>query len=202
MDTQVIEVENRTGRGKGEARKLRASGKVPAVLYGHKEEARALSLDPRMLQKGIRKSGKGRNTLFEIKGLDREVLGLIKEAQIEPLRRDILHIDFIEVRESDRVNVDIPLEYTGKPAGVTAGGDLEVVRRRLRVEASPLSIPKKITIDITELQIGQVFHVSDITLPDGVTAEAKLALVTVRAPKVEAVAAEEGEEAPEAAAAT
>ncbi len=202
MDTQVIEVENRTGRGKGEARKLRASGKVPAVLYGHKEEARALSLDPRMLQKGIRKSGKGRNTLFEIKGLDREVLGLIKEAQIEPLRRDILHIDFIEVRESDRVQVDVPLEYTGKPAGVTAGGDLEVVRRRLRVEASPLSIPKEIVIDITELQIGQVFHVSDISLPDGVTAEAKLALVTVRAPKVEAVAAEEGEEAPEAAAAT
>ena len=108
MEQQVIEVEPRTPGGKGDARKLRSEGKIPGVLYGHKEEPLAFSLKPAVLRKQLRASGMGRNTVFQVKGLGREALALLKDAQIDPVRRDLLHVDLLEVRESDRVVVEVP----------------------------------------------------------------------------------------------
>ena len=193
MDAQVLEVEKRTPAKKGACRKLRAQGLVPAVLYGHKEEPTHLSCDPRTLEKLMRDSGLGVNTLFELKGLDREVRALIKEAQQHPVNRALLHLDFAEVREGDQVVVDVPVQYNGRPEGVVAGGTLVKVRRLMKVKAAPNNFPKLIEIDVSKMQIADVVHLGDIALPDGVAcAEApKTTAVYVKAPRVTKQATEE-----------
>lgn len=199
MEQQVIEVEHRGTRGKGAARKLRATGMIPGVLYGHKEAPVAFSVNPLELRKRIRASGMGRNTIFKLSGLDRDVLALLKETQVDPVRRDLLHIDLIEVREGDQVFVDVPLEFSGKAAGVVAGGDLQVVRRSIEVACSPLTIPRSIPVDVTPLEIGDTLHAGDLPFPEGVVCtNERLAVVNIKAPRAEA-AEGEGEEGAEAA---
>src|SRR5688572_13530640 len=141
MQTQDIQVERRTESGKKTARKLRKGGKIPGILYGHKQEPVAFTVDPHEVHKKVRASGAGRNTVFKVSGLGRDVLALLKDSQIDPVKRALLHIDLIEIRESDRVVVEVPVELVGKPAGVVAGGVLQAVRRTIAVETSPLSIP-------------------------------------------------------------
>ncbi len=190
MESHQLEVEPRTAHGKGVARKLRAAGKLPGILYGHKEAAQSLILDPHELRTRLRKSGRGRNTVFELKGLGRDVLALLKDVQTDPVRRNLVHVDLIEVRKGDSTVVDIPIEYIGKSKGVVEGGSLQISRRSLTVNASPLSIPTKIVLDITAMQIGDVKHVGDMELPDGVTAAIpeSLTLCLIRAPRTEKVA--------------
>lgn len=188
MEQQVLEVEQRVGKGKGDARKLRASGKIPGVLYGHKEQPTPLSLDPHQLRKRIRASDLGRNTVLQLSGLDRSVMALIKDTQIDPVRRDLIHVDFFEVRETDRVVVEVPLEFEGKAAGVVLGGELQIVRRSLPVRCSPMQIPKSLTVSVTQLGLGQSLHISDVALPEGTECgtDPKLAICTIKAPRTEA----------------
>ncbi len=186
MEQHVIEVEQRGPSKKGAARKLRASGKIPGVLYGHKEAPMTFAVNPHELRKKIRASGMGRNTLFRVKGLAREVLALLKDTQVDPVRRDLLHIDMIEVREGDVLKVDVPLVFSGKPEGVTAGGELQIVRRAITVTTNPLAIPKSIEVDLTPLLLGQALHASDLTFPEGVVCtNGRFAIATVRAPRAE-----------------
>ena len=197
MDAQVLEVEKRTPGKKGAARKLRASGKVPAVLYGHKEEPTHLAFDPHVLEKIMRDTGLGINTLFELKGLDRGVHALIKEAQQHPVNRALLHLDFAEVRDGDRVVVDVRMEYTGRPEGVVAGGTLVKVRRTMRVRAAPNNIPQLISLDVSGMQMNDVVHLGQIALPEGVECAEppKVTAVYVKAPRAAKASSEEGEEA-------
>ena len=196
MDAQVLEVEKRTPGKKGASRKLRAGGRVPAVLYGHKEEPTHLSFDPRSLEKLMRDSGLGVNTLFELKGLEREVRALIKEAQQHPVNRKLLHLDFAEVREGDQVTVDVPVNYNGRPEGVVAGGTLMKVRRLMKVKAAPNDIPKIIELDVSKMQIADVVHMEDIALPEGVACaeRPKTTAVYVKAPRVSKTATSEEED--------
>ena len=197
MDAQVLEVEKRIPNKKGACRKLRATGRVPAVLYGHKEEPMHLSFDPRSLEKLMRDTGLGVNTLFQLKGLDREVQALIKDTQQHPVNRVLLHCDFAEVRDGDTVVVDVPLEYHGRPEGVVAGGVLMKVRRIMKVKAAPNKIPKVIDIQIGGLQIADIIHLGDIELPEGVDCAEppKVTAVYVKAPRVAKQTSEEEEEA-------
>src|SRR5207237_8607970 len=142
-------------------------GKIPGVLYGHKQEPISIAVDPAVLRKSLRATGMGRNTVFSVKGLDREVMALLKDAQIDPVKRNITHFDLIEIRETDRIVVDVPVELVGKPEGVVAGGVLQAVRRAIAVECSPLSIPKLIQVDVTHLQMGMAVHISDVKFPEG-----------------------------------
>jgi large subunit ribosomal protein L25 len=189
MEHQVIEVETRDPNGKGAVRKLRANGKIPGVLYGHKEAPTPLALDPVVLRRKIRDAGMGQNTLLKISGLKRDVLALIKDTQVEPVRRALLHVDLIEVRETDSVVVNVPVEFTGKPVGVTAGGEVMVAMRSIPVRTSPIAIPKIVTLDITYLELGQTMHLSDVKLPAGsaIGGDGKLAIVSVKAPRQEKV---------------
>jgi large subunit ribosomal protein L25 len=191
MEHQVLQVERRTADGKGAARKVRKSGKIPGVLYGHKQSPIAIAVDPTLLRKSLRATGMGRNTVFSVKGLDREVMALLKDSQIDPVRRHITHIDLIEIRESDRVVVEVPVELIGKPEGVVAGGILQAVRRTLAVECSPLDIPKFLEVDVTHLQLGQAVHVSDVKLPPNTKAAipGNFAIASVQAPRAEVEAA-------------
>lgn len=193
MDAQVLEVEKRIPAKKGASRKLRAMGRVPAVLYGHKEDPTHLSLDPRSLEKLMRDSGLGVNTLFELKGLDRTVRALIKDSQQHPVNRALLHLDFAEVRDGDQVVVEVPVVYNGRPEGVVAGGTLVKVRRLMRVKAAPNNIPKLVELEIGKMQIAEVIHLGDIALPEGVEcAESpKVTAVYVKAPRVAKQASEE-----------
>lgn len=196
MDTHVIEVEKRQSRGKGAARKMRAAGRIPGILYGHQEVPVSVSLDPRVLERHLTHSGKRRNTLFELAGLDRKVLALTKDLQVDPVEWNLLHIDFFEVREGDRIEVDVPMTYTGRPEGVVKGGKLEGTRRTLRLECSPLDIPAEIRLEITKMQIGDTIRVKDLKLPDGAkpAVDGHLTVATVKAPR-SADAAEAGEAA-------
>lgn len=202
MEHEVLQVETRTAGSKGLARRLRAAGRVPGVLYGHKETPVHLSVDPRALGKSIRSTGQGTNTLFKVEGLDREVLALVKDAQIHPVKRNLLHVDLIEVREGDRLTVEVPLEFKGKPAGVVLGGMLEIARRTVALDVSPLAVPASVVVNLEPLKIGDNVHVSDLTLPEGTTAvdDGRLAVCAVKAPKREETK-EEGEGAAEGAAA-
>ena len=187
MDVQVLEVEKRTAAGKGGARKLRRQGQLPAVLYGHRQDPQPVTVSPRELSTRLRASGKGRNTLFRIEGLDREVLALLREVQSDPVKRVPIHLDLVEVRESDIVEIAVPLEYVGRPAGVVAGGTLEGTRRTLRVKTGPLSIPAKVQIDVTNLNIADSLHVSDLALPSGVApaVSERLTVAHIKPPRAE-----------------
>ena len=186
MEQQVIEVEQRGPRKKGAVRKLRASGKIPGILYGHKEAPVPFAVNPLELRKKLRASGQGRNTIFKVTGLGREVLALLKATQVDPVRRDLLHIDMIEVREGDVMKVDVPLVFSGKPEGVVAGGELQIVRRTIEVQCNALRIPKQIDVDLTPILLGQALHASDLTFPEGVVVtNTRAAIATVRAPRAE-----------------
>ena len=187
MDAQVLEVEKRTAAGKGGARKLRKEGRLPAVLYGHRQEPQPVVVSPRELFARLRASGMGRNTLFTLKGLDREVLALLRDIQSDPVKRVPLHLDLIEVRQGDVVEIPVPLEYEGRPVGVVAGGSLEGKRRTLRVKTSPLTIPARIKVNVTHLNIADSLHVSDLEMPEGVTpaVSERLTIALIRPPRVE-----------------
>jgi large subunit ribosomal protein L25 len=189
METQLIEVQRRTPDGKSSARKVRMTGKIPGVLYGHKQEPVPFTVDPNEIHKRVKASGAGRNTVFKIAGLDRDILALVKDVQIEPVKRNLLHIDFVEIRETDRVVVEVPIELVGKPVGVTAGGVLQAVRRSLAVNCSPLAIPGKIVCDVSHLGLNQALHVNDVKFPEGAKsgypAGTNYAIATVQPPRAE-----------------
>lgn len=189
MEHQVIEVERRKADGKGAARKVRQGGKIPGVLYGHKQEPVTFTTNPHTLRKSLKVSGMGRNTVFTVKGLDRELKALLKDVQVDPVHRHVLHIDLVEVRDTDRITVDVPVELVGKPVGVTAGGVLQSVRRAIAVECSPISIPRLIQIDVSHLLMGQAIHISDVKFPEGTKSgyTGNFAIASVQAPRTEQV---------------
>ena len=121
MSEQQISVEPRNATGKGGARKLRISGKIPGILYGHKEKPLSFAMDPRLLDKAVAAGGMGRNTVLRIGGLERDVLALVKETQMDPVKRTPIHIDLQEVRADEDVAVEVPLEFFGKPVGIVKG---------------------------------------------------------------------------------
>lgn len=196
-----VQVQPRSQSGKGPARKLRAAGQIPGVMYGHKERAQPFAVDPTDLDRKIRSSGFGRNTVLRVHGLERNVLALLKATQIDPVKRNLMHIDLIEVREDEPVVVRIPVTLTGKCKGVVAGGMLQTIRHELKLACTPVSIPREILVDVTELDMNETLHINELDLPAGVTnvGGQNWAIVAVHAPSAAEVAAEEEAAAAEAA---
>jgi large subunit ribosomal protein L25 len=210
MDFAKVNAEIRQGTGKGNARRTRAAGKVPGVLYGRKEAPLSLSLDPRLLVKSMDKERR-RNTVFALAltgdGAPGEVTAMIRDVQIDPLSQAIVHVDFLRVSLEEEVRVTVPLVLKGNPVGVVNGGQLHHSVHRLAVAAKPAAIPAKLEVDVSGLNIGQAVHASDLKLPPGVRAlvDAKLGLASVVAPRAEkeeaaAAAPVEGAAAPAAGA--
>ena len=169
MEQIVIEGGLREETGKGPNRQLRRSGKIPAVLYGHKNEAVALAVDPKDIFK-ILHSDAGENTIFGLNVPGRERLNcLIKEYQLEPISHSLLHADFYEVAMDETLEVRVPLETEGEAYGVkTEGGLMDIVHRELHVECLPGDIPESIVVQVTNLKIGDVIRVRDIVISDKV----------------------------------
>lgn len=192
MEVGKLTVTVRNAGGKGAARRLRAEGKVPGVCYGASTDGRIEPLPIVVDVKALRASldpVRKQNTVIALTieggAQPRSLSALVKEYQIDPVRRDIIHVDLIAVDPDREVLAEVPLEFTGKPKGTINGGQLRILLRNLGLRAKPSDIPVKLTVDVSELDIGDVTHVSAIQLPPGVTAVTgrDLAVVTLAAPE-------------------
>ena len=186
----TLKAEERAGRGKNEARRLRASGKIPAVVYGtEKNKATEIAVDPRVLLR-ILHSESGVNTLIGLDGagLSAGAKVLVKEYQLDPIDHKLLHADFYAVAMDKLLTVTVPVVIKGEPKGVKQqGGVVDFVNREIEVECLPADIPEHIDIDISELMLHQGVRVRD--LPENAkwkpVSEADLMLVHVVTVKVE-----------------
>jgi len=150
MDKIVLAAEQREGKGKGPARRLRQKGLVPAVVYGRKGAPKHLALDPTLLLKAIETPHKF-NTLLTLQVAGGESFVLFKDYQVDPVTRQLLHADFLEVSLDEPVKVEVPVAIVGKAVGAAEGGILSVATHDILVKALPTEIPLKIEVDVTEL---------------------------------------------------
>jgi large subunit ribosomal protein L25 len=196
MANTNLKARPRDGRGKGAARKLRAAGEVPAVIYGRGESTRQLAVDAHELERLFARVHYENTILtLNIEGDAGEVRALVREVQKHAFRSDVLHVDFQQIHAGDRVTVAVPLRLVGAPPGVRAGGILQHSLTDLEVECLADSIPDHIDVDVSALDIGDTVHVSDLTLPAGinVVGDGDRSVCTLAPPIV--APAEEAEEA-------
>ena len=170
MAEVTLEVSGRDGTGKSAVRKLRQQGKVPGVVYGGHRDPVAIIVDRKAITDLIQKSEHGVRSVFLLKmaGTDQQRHAMIKDIQIDPINRKMMHVDFIRVVMDEVVRVSVPVVITGSPIGVREGGLLHFQVRELHVECLPNAIPDKVEIDISELGIHHYFRISDLPLPEGV----------------------------------
>jgi large subunit ribosomal protein L25 len=169
MASANLAAERRSETGKGVARKLRAAGRVPAVVYGHGRAPESLTVDARELERLLGTITAG-STVIELALGGSPARTLIREIQRHPVRRHILHVDFQELVAGEKVTVNVPLVFTGTSIGVREqGGIFEEMMRAVQISVDPSSIPDHIDVDISKLTIGHPLHVRDLQLPAGVT---------------------------------
>lgn len=200
METMTLTARTRLESGKGPARRLRAAGIVPAVFYGSGAEAIPLSINGRELLKLMKEREESLFVKLKIEdgGNEAEHLSMIKEIQMSPAGRGILHVDFYEIRMDHKLIVDVPIHFVGDPVGVTNGGELLYLKRELKISGLPAVLPESVQVDISVLDIGDSMKVADIRLVEGVEAmdAGDIAIVSIAAPRAVEVAeapAEEGE---------
>lgn len=200
MASASLSAEMRTETGKGVARKLRAAGRVPGVVYGHGREPQSLSINARDLDKLLGSIAAG-STVVELALGNATTNTLIREVQRHPFKKQILHVDFMELVAGEKVIVDVPLVVIGIPEGVrTGGGLLEQMLHSVEVNVDPSSIPNHIDVDVSQLIMGHSLHIRDLNLPAGVEvlSDEDATICAVIAPRavVEEAAAAETEAAP------
>jgi large subunit ribosomal protein L25 len=192
MEVGKLTVSVRGRSGKGGSRKLRAQGKVPGVCYGASVDGRIeplpIVLDVKQLR-GALDPVRKRNTVISLTieggATPRSLHALVKDFQLDAIRREITHVDLLAIDPDKEVRADVPIEFTGKPKGAVEGGQIRIVLRSLTVRAKPNDIPVKLVVDVSPLEIGDVIHVSAIELPAGVSSVTgrDLAVVTCAAPE-------------------
>lgn len=171
-EQREITVTVRQGQGKGAAHKLRAKGLIPAVVYGAGGKHVSVEVDPRLLRKAIDPVRK-LNTWFKINVQDEagKALGsescIIIDHQMEKTKDEILHVDFLRVDPEKELRVRLPVDVTGRAAGVVAGGTLKTFLRYVHVAVRPRDIPTSLVVDVTPLAAGQALRVKDMTIPGG-----------------------------------
>lgn len=195
MELTKVAVTRRSEHGKGEASRLRRDGKIPAVAYWKGEKALTMALAPKQLVEMLG-TERGRNTVLELNVEAGESFPvLLTDFQYHPVTRQLLHADFLRIALDTPVDVDVPFVTTGKCIGVTNGGTLHIVYRKLPVRCLPKDIPVKITLDITELDVDGHVAVKDLPLGEGVSVrlpatQTVVAVVTESGGEAETVAAE------------
>jgi large subunit ribosomal protein L25 len=193
---QRLVAETRDGSGKGVARKLRAAGRVPAVLYGHGMDPLSLSVDSRELFH-LFHTRAGTNVLVDLVVDGSEHLAMPREIQRDHIKGRFVHVDFLVVRRDEKIHVSVPIRVVGESVGVKAGGVVEHHLWELQVECLPTDVPEAIEADISDLEIGSGLRVSDLKVPHGATilTDPDESVVAVQQPQM---AVEEEEEAAEA----
>jgi large subunit ribosomal protein L25 len=182
----VLSVQSRAAAGKGEARRLRRRGLVPAVAYGKGLPSTTIAVAPKEVAT-ILKSERGKNTVLELDLDGKKLLVMVRDFALHPVKRELEHVDFIEVKLDRPVDVQVPLFTTGKPVGVVKGGVLRIVHRTIPVRCLPDRIPLKLETDVTHLELGEHISTSDLKLPEGVMARLppEQTIVSVVAPEKE-----------------
>jgi large subunit ribosomal protein L25 len=160
--------EPREGTGKGVARKLRAAGRVPGVLYGHGMDSTALSVDAKDLFHVLH-TGAGTNVLVDLVVDGTDHLIIPRDVQRDHIHGRFIHVDFLAVRRDEKLHLSIPVRIVGESVGVKAGGVVEHHLWELEVESLPGDVPEAIDADITSLEIGMSLRVSDLVPPKGAT---------------------------------
>jgi large subunit ribosomal protein L25 len=196
MEFAELKVEKRKEIGKNEVRKLRAAGKIPAVIYGDGKNAVSLTVDSKAVRTILQKDGI--NVIFKLEGLDKTKTAMVKDIQRHPVKDAFVHIDFKIIALNEAIEAAVPLEIIGSAVGVRDGGVLQQSMREINIKALPNDIPEKIELDVSELNVGESLHISDISSSKNVEIlnDAEEQVVSVLAPteiKEEAAPAE-GEE--------
>ncbi len=199
-----LNARTREGKGKEFAKKMRASGKIPAVLYGHGFDPLMLELDAREVGSIMRAEG-GMHGLLDLKvhdGKEKDHLVMVKSVQRHPTKPMVIHIDLQKIKRGEKVHTEVPLHFTGEPKGIKLGGVLQHHLYEVKVECESTDLPEWIEMDITELGVGENLRVSDLPSLKGVeyvssADDLVVAVVTKRGISIE----EEEEEAAAAAAA-
>jgi large subunit ribosomal protein L25 len=168
MAEQKLVGETREGTGKGVNRKLRAAGRVPAVLYGHGMDPIALSVDSRELVH-LFHTGAGTNVLVDLVVDGTDHLAMAREIQRDHIRGRYVHVDFLEVRRDQKITISVPIKVVGDSVGVKAGGVVEHHLWDLQVECLPTNVPEAVEADISSLEIGSSLKVADLVAPEGTT---------------------------------
>ncbi|MDD2554709.1 MAG: 50S ribosomal protein L25/general stress protein Ctc [Desulfotomaculaceae bacterium] len=186
-----LEGRIRMDRSKASIHQLRENGLAPAVIYGKNMDSTAIAVEVKALQKILRKGGSNALINMKIKenGKTKKYKVLVKDLQYDPVRRNLLHVDFHQISLKDRVHASVPVHLTGIAPGATAGGVLTTLMRRVEVECLATQIPEFIEIDISGLAAGDVITVSDLSLPPGIKV-----LEEQHAPVVAVTAADRPEE--------
>ena len=201
--TATLSASKRTDTGKGAARKLRAAQLIPGVIYGHNREPLALSMSGRDLDRLLDRIA-AETTVVELTIDGTMSRTLIREIQRHPFKREVLHVDFLELVAGEKVAVDLPIVLVGTPAGVRdSGGILDQILREISIEVDPAHMPTHIELDVSALGINDSLHVSDLNVPEGidvlVDAEATVCVVSPPHVEEEPAAPEAGAEAEAAA---
>ncbi len=216
----VVSAEARSSRGKNEARRVRLSGRIPAVIYGAFKDPVAVSVNPKDILKIIR-SKTGHNSIFdvEVAGTEKTPV-IVADEQYHPVKGTLMHIDLKRIDLTRKLRVSIPVHAKGDAKGVKQqGGVLDIVTKQIEIECIPDDIPDEYIVDVTELMIGNAIRVKELPIKDGIRVltspdvvivhvvgireEAVAAVAEVAAPVEPEVAAKKGkkeEEAPAAAA--
>ena len=203
-DMLTLSAETRERAGKGASRAMRREGRVPAVVYGNKQEALAIHLEEKALIKAM-STGHFMNTVVMIDGVGQTVRTLPKDVQFHPVTDRPLHVDFLRIGEHSTVHVAVPVVFTNEELapGIKRGGVLNVVRHELELVCDASEIPEQIEISLEGLEVGASIHISSVTLPAGATSaidDRDFTIATIVAPS--ALKSSEGEDDAEATAET
>jgi large subunit ribosomal protein L25 len=194
-----LEVSRREQGGKNVARRLRAAGKVPAVVYGGHRDPVAIEVDRKNISELIQKSEHGIRSIFLLKmtGSDQQRHAMIKDLQIDPISRKLTHIDFVRVLMDEVIRTSVPVHINGTALGVKEGGILDWQLRELHIECLPNAIPDAIAVDVTALGSHDYLHIRDLEVPEGVKVldDAERIVVGVTQMKAEVVEAPAAEAA-------
>jgi large subunit ribosomal protein L25 len=182
----VLSVLPREARGRSDVRKLRAEGLLPGVIYGSGIDPVALSVPRSDLLRVLHAHGAHPLVTVKVDG-GKEYLALIKDLQIDHVKQLALHVDFHRVQEDVAVQTEVEVRLEGTPEGVKLGGILDNPTRLVAIEALPRDLPEEITLDVSEMVLGDVKRVSDLVAPPGVTilTDAEETVASVVAPRVE-----------------
>ncbi len=210
MENLSLSVDKRAQTGKSGARAVRRAGNIPGVVYGI-QDSTPLTIKPKELE-ALLGTRAGANVVFQLNvegeaASERPVI--VKELQRDPMRGDILHADFLEIRMDETIEIAVPLSLSGEAPGEKMGGTLSQLLRELEISCLPNAIPEQIEVDISEVEIGDVLHVRDLQIPEGVelVADPDDPVLTVIVPVEEEEEVDEdelldveaeGEDAPEA----
>jgi len=190
----TLSARSRSLKGKGPARRARAEGFVPAVIYGRGLDAVPIAVDAKAMQKALHTEAGG-NVLVNLQVDGKRFLAMPREVQRHPIRGTLLHVDFVNIARDVEITADVPVHLAGDAHGVKMGGLIEHHLWEVRVEALPSRIPPAIEVDISSLDIGQHLRVEDLPVPEGVQilTPAEEIVASVVEPQVAPAAAEEAE---------